>query len=380
MKFTHTVETPYRPTFRTEKVAGMFDVPIQEKLVKSWEVDMPIEEGNWNVGLICGPSGCGKTTLAKRVFGDEAYHRGFAWTPDKSLLDDFSSDLSVKEITDALSHVGFSSPPAWMVPFRNLSNGQQFRAEMARLILERTDGTIVVDEFTSVVDRTVAKISSAAVQKYVRKMGRKFVAVSCHDDIKEWLQPDWIYQVDTGTFTRGSLRRPPIEIKLFRCHHAAWRIFKGHHYLSADLNKAAHCFIATVEGRPVAFAAALPFPHPHVKNMWKGHRTVVLPDFQGIGVGNVVSETVADYFLAMGKRYTSVTSHPAMIAHRMKSKRWILTRAPEQVAKAGKNGALTTSTGRMTASFEYIGDGSRHKVLETKKREPRVKKIKKAEA
>ena len=40
-----------------------------------------------------------------------------------------------------------------------------------------------MDEFTSVVDRQVAQIGAHAIQKYVRKHGRQFVAVSCHYDI-----------------------------------------------------------------------------------------------------------------------------------------------------------------------------------------------------
>jgi len=357
MKFKHRVESEYHPSFRTDKVAGMFDVPVTDKLVKEWDVDLPIEDMDWSIGLIVGPSGAGKTTLAKRMFGEDAYHEGFEWSRDKSLLNDFGKDLSVREITDALSHVGFSSPPAWMQPFHTLSNGQKFRAEMARLVLEaKDDAPVVVDEFTSVVDRTVAKISSAAVQKYVRKNGKQLVAVSCHYDIAEWLEPDWIYQVDTGEFKRGRLRRPDINLRIQRVHHSAWRIFRGHHYLSADINKSAHCYVATIDDQPVAFAAALKFPHPKVKNMWKGHRTVVLPDYQGVGIGNILSEKIAQHYVDQGNRYTSVTSHPAMIHYRMKSSLWKLTRAPGQVPAAGKNSKVTgQSVGRMTAAFEFVG-------------------------
>lgn len=354
-KFKHKVETAYNPTFRTQKVAGMFDVPVEEKLSHEWDIDMPVEDEDWSVGLIVGPSGSGKTTIAKRVFGEDNYHTGFEWSRDKSILDDFPAGIPVKDITGALSHVGFSSPPAWMLPFHCLSNGQQFRAEMARLILESKD-VAVVDEFTSVVDRTVAKASSAAVQKFVRKQGKRFVAVSCHYDIMDWLEPDWVYFVDTGEFRRRRLRRPPIELELRRVHHSAWGLFKGHHYLSADLNKSAHCFVAFMEGKPVGFVAALKFPHPTVKDYWKAHRTVVLPDYQGLGIGNAISEAVGEHFVEQGYRYRSVTSHPAMIHHRMASSKWVLVRAPGQVPTQGKNSKVTgQSIGRMTASFEYVG-------------------------
>ncbi|MGZ8497401.1 MAG: GNAT family N-acetyltransferase [Candidatus Binatia bacterium] len=338
----------------------MFDVAVEKKLTKSWEVDIPIENENWSIGMIVGPSGSGKTTIGKRAFPDAklfdgSKHEGWG---SPCFLDDFDKSLSVKDITGAISQVGFSSPPSWLLPFSCLSNGQKFRAEIARLILEtQSDEIAMIDEFTSVIDRKVAKVCSAAVQKMIRRAGKKLIAISCHYDIIEWLEPDWVYFVDTGEFrlTRGLVRRPSIQLVIQRVHHSAWRLFQGHHYLDASVNKSAHCFVASIDDEPVAFAAAMPFPHPKTKNLWRGHRTVVLPDYQGIGIGNVLSEFVAQHFIDQGKRYTSTTSHPAMVAHRVRSPKWVLMRAPGRVPASGKNGHLKSSTNRLTASFEYIG-------------------------
>lgn len=364
-KLKHKVRTEFVHTFRSDKVAGMFDVPIESIQEMEWDVDMPIEDEEWTIGLIVGPSGSGKTTLAKRIFGDDAYHEGFEWEGPQ-VVDNFPKGLDVTEITGALSHVGFSSPPAWCKPFQVLSNGQKFRAEMARLLLEPNKDLVVVDEFTSVVDRNAAKAGSEAIQKYIRKRGDKqFVAVSCHYDIIPWLRPDWIYQVDTGHFewTRGKLRRPEITLKIRRVHHSAWRIFKGHHYLTADINTAAHCYVAFLSGdgfdgeEPVAFGAALYQPHKDAKNIWRGHRTVVLPDYQGMGIGNRLSEEIAKHYLSQGMRYRSTTSHPGLFFSRQKNPRWRLVRSPSQVAARGDSGKVTgQSVGRMTATFEYIGE------------------------
>jgi ABC-type ATPase involved in cell division/GNAT superfamily N-acetyltransferase len=355
--FNHVVETEYKPTFRTEKVAGMFDVSVEKKMRKSWDVDIPIDDMKWNVGLIVGASGAGKTTIAKKAFDNSVFFEAHKWG-GSSLLDDFDSSLEIKQITDALSHVGFASPPAWLLPYHCLSNGQRFRADLARAILETND-TLVFDEFTSLVDRTVAKIGSYAVQKFVRKMNRQFIAVTCHYDVSEWLEPDWIYDVSTMQFTRGLVRRPNIEVQIQQVHHSIWQIFKGHHYLSADINKAARVYVATIEGQPAAMTAILPFPHPKLKNVWKEHRTVVLPDFQGVGLGNRLSEHIGDILIAEGKRFTSVTSHPAMIHYRAKSNKWIMTRQPSRLAnpgsKAKTQNAKNTSIKRLTASFEYVG-------------------------
>ena len=355
--FDHVVETKYEPTFRTAKVAGMFDVPVEEKLIKKWSVNMPIEGIDWNVGLIVGASGSGKTTIAKRAFKNSLFFTGHEWG-STSFLNDFDKNLDIKQITDSLSHVGFASPPSWLLPYHCLSNGQKFRADLARAILETND-TLVFDEFTSLVDRTVAKIGSYAVQKFVRKIKRQFVAVTCHYDVAEWLEPDWIYDVSTMAFDRRRLCRPPIEVQIQRVHHSIWGIFKGHHYLSADLNTASKIYLATINNEPAAMTAILPFPHPHLKNVWKEHRTVVLPDYQGFGLGNRLSEHVGDLLLREGKRYTSVTSHPAMIHYRAKSKKWIMKRGPSHLAapgaKAKTQNSKNISIMRLTASFEYMG-------------------------
>ena len=353
--FDHVVSIDYKQTFRSAKVAGMFDVPVSEKMTKSWHVEMPIEDHDWSIGLIVGASGSGKTTIAKRAFGEECYFKGHEWK-SSCFLDDFSSELEIKQITDALSHVGFSSPPSWLLPYHVLSNGQKFRADLARAILESDDRVLVFDEFTSLVDRTVAKVASYAASKFIRKNGKKMVAVTCHYDVAEWLEADWVYDVSTMTFDRRRLRRPQIEVKVEKVSSSVWPIFAGHHYLNASIHRAAQVYLATIEDQPVAMTAILPFPHPAAKNIWKEHRTVVLPDYQGIGIGNKLSEHVGDILLSKGKKFTSLTSHPSMIGYRAKSKRWVMTRGPSRKSQhAGAMKSSSSSASRLSCSFQYIG-------------------------
>jgi len=332
------------PTFRVRQVQGMFDLPADAGLKSDFTVEIPGPHEDWQIGLIVGPSGSGKTTVARQAFGDRLA-RHWDWPTDRSLLDGFSPSLGIAEITGLLSSVGFSSPPAWVRPFWALSNGEQFRASLARALSEMPD-LAVVDEFTSVVDRTVAQIGSAAVAKAVRRRNQQFVAISCHYDVLPWLQPDWILDMADGTLSRERLRRPDIELQIIRCHSSAWRIFQRHHYLSSDLNPAAKCFIGSIHSRPAAFVGVLPFPHPTCSG-WREHRCVCLPDFQGLGIGNALSEFVAALFAATGKPYTSVTSHPAMMRHRARSPVWRIARTPSR--------CRGQSWRRLTASFRYIG-------------------------
>ena len=209
-----------------------------------------------------------------------------------------------------------------------LSNGEQFRVTVARALAEMP-ALCVIDEFTSVVDRTVAQIGSAAVAKTVRRRQQRFVAVACHYDIVEWLEPDWIYQPHINELQVGrSLRRPNIEITVRRVHHSAWRLFRKHHYLDTELNTSAACFCAFWKETPVAFTAVLQFPHARVKNIKREHRTVTLPDYQGVGIGNALSNYVGAMCKALGYRFTSTTSHPAMIRYRNQSPLWSMTRTP----------------------------------------------------
>jgi GNAT superfamily N-acetyltransferase len=289
--------------------------------------------------------------------------------------------MPVKEIVGLLSSVGFSSPPAWLRPHHVLSTGERFRVELARMLATAMAAapsqlstamtavecrsipraTIVVEEFTSVVDRTVARIGSAAVAKAIRRLdgGTRFVAVSCHDDIIEWLDPDWTYAPATDAFCWRweSRRRPPIELEIARVGRAAWKLFKHHHYLSGDLSPAARCFCAFVEGRPAAFAAVIHRPSPQ-GGYWAEHRTVCLPDYQGVGIGNALSEFVASLFVATGKRYCSRTSHPAMIRHRARSPVWKMTAKPGMAGRhtGYANLRRSGSSLRFAASFRFVGE------------------------
>jgi len=341
-------------SFRIEKVKGMFDCNLKE-IVKEYQVDIPIEDFNWNVGLIVGASGSGKTTIAKEVFKDYDLFKGFEWK-ESSILDDFDEKFSAKELTEILSKVGFSSPPDWLKPFSVLSNGQKMRVELARLILE-CDKPFIYDEFTSVVDRQVAKIGSAAIQKFVRKKDKKFIAVSCHYDIAEWLEPDWVYDVNKMEFidTRGLLRRPDIKVDIRKATQDEWSIFKKFHYLTATHNKAAHKYIAEIKGEAVGWVSVIHFPHPKVKNMKKIHRVVIKPDYQGVGLGSKLIKVIAEMYSADNFRISITTGAPSFIYSLMTSKSWFMSRKPGRVSPTRKNGALkkSVSSNRLTASFEY---------------------------
>lgn len=356
MKFDITVSSQTPNTFRAAKVSGMFDIPAAATRTQSWSGELPVEDFDWSVGAIVGSSGAGKTTIARRAFGDR-YVDGFAWTHD-CLLDDFPEGATPGAIVDALSAVGLSSAPAWLLPYRVLSTGQQFRADLARALI--ASDFVVYDEFTSVVDRVVAKSASASVARHVRHIGKRLVAVSCHRDILEWLEADWVYDVDAREFRRCLLRRPPIELDVRAGDRAAWRLFRGHHYLTGDLSASARVFLAHVRlgddtPRLAGFFSVL--PAMGMKGWRRGHRTVVLPDFQGVGIGNRMIELVAEALWEReGLRFRATTSAPAIIHHRRRHpEMWRLASGPAMRApSANKMLKVRTSAGRLTTSWVYV--------------------------
>ena len=358
-RYEITVESPVQDSFRVQQVAGLFDLPLQEKSVASFAAELPGQDEAWQIGAVVGPSGSGKTTIARAAFG-EAIQIGRAWPSDAAMIDAIGEG-SIKQITGVLTTVGLGSPPAWIKPYAVLSNGERFRADLARALLSGEENSLVVcDEFTSAVDRIVARFASAALGKAIRagRLRRRFVAVTCHYDVLEWLEPDWVLDMATGKLARGCLRRPKITLRVQRCRQDVWRQFARHHYLSGSLSAGATCYLATWEGRPVAFCAVVAMLGR------KGHkrisRIVTLPDFQGLGIGMRLVECVCEHQRGRGFRMNITASHPAVIGYCGRSPRWRTI----SVSKLGRRSQrvderrIKTSAGRGVASFEFVGEGA----------------------
>ena len=396
------VSCPVYDSFRVQQVAGMFDVPLAEKATEKFAVELPSLEEPWDVGLIVGPSGSGKSTIAGQFYRSELY-RGAEWPADNAVVDCFG-ELPVRQVVELFTAVGFSSPPSWVKPYQVLSCGEKFRCDLARalgraqsavgsgqwavkathdqtgsicranglepsreegaLLLPTADRPlptplVVFDEFTSVVDRNVARACSAAIAKGIRRgnIPCRFVAVTCHYDVAEWLEADWVLDMATGVLQRRRLRRPSIQLEIHRCGLAPWKMFARHHYLSGGLAVGARCYLATWDGNPVTFCATLPVITK--KNHRRFTRIVTLPDYQGMGIGMRVVAAVASLHRAEGLRINVTSSHPALIRHCKRSPDWRTV----NVRKAGSNRRGTqrfptyrSSAGRAVVSFEYVGD------------------------
>jgi ABC-type dipeptide/oligopeptide/nickel transport system ATPase subunit len=186
-------------SFRAQSVVGCFTLD-DVKLQKRFKGSIPIEDDDWQIGIIVGRSGSGKSSIAKQLF-PEAYITGFDYS-HSCILDDFPEGLQTTDITRLLCSVGFASPPDWLKAYTCLSQGEKMRVDIARaLCLDQR--VIVFDEFTSVVDREVAKVSAYAISKAIRRQNeKKFIAVTCHYDVVDWLEPNWVFNTDSMEFIK----------------------------------------------------------------------------------------------------------------------------------------------------------------------------------
>lgn len=146
----------------------------------------------WNVMVILGKSGSGKSTVLRKL-GDIS---PIVYDESKCVISQFP-DLDEEGACDLLCGVGLSSVPAWLRKPHELSNGEKARLDLCMALYNARGGSIAyVDEFTSVVNRDVAKSMSFALQRYVRRNNLKVVISSCHFDIIDWLQPDFIFNLN----------------------------------------------------------------------------------------------------------------------------------------------------------------------------------------
>ena len=342
----------------TKYVYETFDIQNKEESITNVNFDLTdINSFEWNIGIVLGNSGSGKSTILKSIgeISTPNFH------PTKPLISNFNW-LEPKDATHLLTSMGLSSVPTWLRPFNALSNGEQYRAILAYLVGSSKDGDIIlVDEYTSVVDIDVAKAMSYALQKYIRRTNKKIILASCHYDILEWLMPDWTCSPQKGGVLEKCdyLRRgrPSIELQVSRVEYETWNIFKKHHYLTEDVNKSCKFFLFEWNDKPVAIIAAIPQPSGYYNNGIRGSRTVVLPDYQGMGIGSRISDFIGGIFKNDNYRYFTKTVNPALGEYRDKSDKWKNSAKHGRSTERGLNDGMHKKIkSRPSYCHEYVGE------------------------
>jgi ABC-type lipoprotein export system ATPase subunit/GNAT superfamily N-acetyltransferase len=360
--------SPISNSFRAVRAANSVDLNTQEKAIH--ELSIRTDLKTYSIGLILGASGSGKTTLAKKIFGDDIFD--FKWDESKCILDLLPEALTYDECAEMLNGIGLTAIPCWIKPIYTLSNGQKARAEAVYKMA--ISDKIVLDEWTSVVDRNVAKVMSHCVQKFARRRNKTITLLSCHYDVVEWLDPDWIIDCNSSRFVDRRLlsegerkRKEQIKFEVREVSNTAWQIFSKYHYLSKNLSGGKNWFFGLfIDNAIVGFCAFSNYipTRPGNVPIYHSNRVVVHPDYVGFGLGlklvNIGCEELRRIFHGRVDLRATFSSE-AMYRLRMKDKKWKLVDAKRKIGKHPPPGkTMDRKTGFRENvklfTFLYVGD------------------------
>jgi GNAT superfamily N-acetyltransferase len=381
MRLSITNRCPEANGYRAARVKSLFNVESGSEF--RLEAELPIDDREWSLGVIVGPGGSGKTSLGRKVLGGRAFYRPGRWPRDAPIIEAISPEGDFDQVTASLSAVGLGTVPAWLRPYHVLSNGERFRADLARILCERPS-RVVIDEFTSVIDRQIARVGAMAFAKAWRRTAGRAVLLSCHRDIIDWVSPDWVYDTSCGRFHgRWLRRRPTIDLEIRQSDWSYWPMFEPHHYLKLGRMIASVCYIGSIAGDPVA--------HVGVGTCLSGStvearacRLVVMPEWQGAGVGMRFINEVARLQLEgrgrlPGRSLTTLlhTSHPGLAAALRRDPRWEQVscrlygdnraRSAASIARSASRGSRKPGFGRAVGygghfravqGFRYYGEAA----------------------
>jgi ABC-type cobalamin/Fe3+-siderophores transport system ATPase subunit/GNAT superfamily N-acetyltransferase len=357
-----TLASPVSDSFRCKKAANSLDIDTEKKSVHHLAVSADLDT-RFNVGLIVGASGSGKTTLARAIYGDSFNERSIV-NMGKPIIDQFPSDWTYDECADALAGMGLTSVPCWIRPVYTLSNGQRARAEAA-LQLAHSKDCVVLDEWTSVVDRTVAKVMSHCVQKHARRNNKSIVLLSCHYDVIDWLNPDWIIDCNKQEFLNlrskvgAHERTDRLRFDIKECSKLTWSYFSKYHYLSDRLPGGKIYTYGLFHGaEQIGFQCFAAYIIGD-QNTYFSNRTVIHPDYAGLGLGiQLINETSKDMVrkgYAVRAKFSSTPIYRSML----KQEHWKLTGTSREilkpkVGKTAKTGNREAKLRSKTTTYSFV--------------------------
>lgn len=201
-----TLESDIQYDNYVEYVCEKYDIQNREKRITIIPmIDMnELQSFDWNIGIILGSSGSGKSTILRNI-GEISYPM---YDNSKSIISQFPQ-LKESEVTTLFTQMGLSSVPTWLSKPNELSNGEKARLDMCWQIANAKEGEIIlIDEFTSVVNRSVAQSMSFSMNKYIREKNLKVIFSSCHYDVMDSLNPDWVFNLN-------KMKNDEVEIERF---------------------------------------------------------------------------------------------------------------------------------------------------------------------
>ena len=362
-------------SYRAARVKSLFHCETGANF--SLDAELPIERDDWQLGVVVGPSGSGKSSIGAAIWGASAVYRPTGWPGDAPIIDAIGADAAFDDATKALAAVGLGSVPAWLRPYAVLSTGERFRADLARIVCD-APRRVVIDEFSSVVDRQIARIGAGAFAKAWRRREGQAVLLTCHYDVLDWLEPNWVFDTAAGALRAGRClwRRPRIRLSIHRTDGRHWPLFEPHHYLKPNRMIAAFYYVGAVDGGLVAHVAVT--TRPGMREA-RGARLVVMPEWQGAGIGLRFLNAVCDRWRRgrnpCGRPMPTLfnTSHPGLAAALRRHPDWCQVSCAlhgqnkaksrssisRSVLQNGKKGNASAGYGghfRAAQGFRYMGE------------------------
>ena len=359
--------------FRCQVAANSLDIDVEKKSIHHLKIDNINIPDKWNIGLVYGNSGSGKTTMIKHLFGDKIFE--VKLDEDKPIINQLPEDMSYEDCAKMLNGIGLNSVPCWIRPVKTLSNGQRARAE-AVYLMTQSDDIIFIDEWTSVVDRTVAKAMSLCLYKYAKRNNKRLVLCSCHVDILEWLNPDWMIDCNKQKFILPESedfffnKREQLQFEIKEIDRASWKYFSKYHYLSERLpGGKLYLYGLFHNGNQIGFncfANYTPYTESEKlkkrKIIYHSNRTVIHPDYNGLGLGiKLINETSELLLKKIDCRIMAKFSSAPVYKAMIKQDVWKYLGFKRRFGKyrMGGGAKMTSKTGQRekgikTYNFEYI--------------------------
>jgi len=281
-------------------------------------------------------------------------------------------------------------------PLANAS-AQRLQELCLQLCQEISKDPLCLDEFTSSLDRDSAKHMCLGIAAFLRRANitastpsRGIVVATIHEDILQWLAPDWVLHSKRGrvfdfdgslptaedlenlqeTTTSSALKldaqtistlltppkldltlRPLDQVGSTKMSRKTYEeVFAEHHYLTGTLPPMFGLLARDSCGMPVAFHSVSQLAGAGMGNITlREARFVVLPEFQGLGLVRL-SDQVGEVLLSSGMRFFSKTAHPRLGNYRDISSLWKANTTNHRATKGTLSSSFAWRKPSMTVS------------------------------